>query len=354
MRKTWIFFKLRMLQFRYDKTALLFSYIFPVLLLLGIGYANQSGSTLTVHYTNSFDTDPGAESERLLEKLAQFPLLELVPIGDKQPQVEALIKENKIKHYLTPDGSDGGERHYRIIHNSQADNAVENSAVDGYLQRALTGAGGQKLRTSYLASDQQASYLQILLPGLIGMTLLIIGLNGFGHVLIEEEHRGLFKNIKTISISPAPFLAGLFFSRLLISYSVAAVLFLVGVAVFDMSYQVNYVLLLLLVTLGSTTFLGLGLMLATLSPSVPAFTGMVNVVQLPFIVLGGVFFSAAAFPDWIQLIANAIPLTGLNLALQKTLSQPSTVGVAQLGSELVLMLIWCVVTLAISYRNFKW
>ena len=56
-----------------------------------------------------------------------------------------------------------------------------------------------------------------MLPGLIGMTLLIVALNGFGGVLIEERDHGLFKNIKTIDASPVAFLTGLFVSRLLSS-----------------------------------------------------------------------------------------------------------------------------------------
>ena len=67
--------------------------------------------------------------------------------------------------------------------------------------------------------------------------------------------------------------------------------FLISVFVFKMSISINYPLLLLIVTLGSFAFLGLGLMIATLSPSVSAFNGIVNFVQLPCIALGGVSIS---------------------------------------------------------------
>ena len=349
--KTWVFFKLRMLQLKYDKTALFFSYIFPVLLLIGIGYANRDGETLVVHFSDFVATE---ESSTFIDNLKKEPLLKLEPIAERMSVVDDLLKENEIRHYLVVLGGDADRMHFEIRHNTMEENAIENSAVDAYLQRALTGNEFNNLVVKRIKSDKQTSYLQILLPGLIGMTLLLIGLNGFGNVLIEEQHRGLFKNIKTISASPIPFLAGLFLSRLVVCYSVAIVLFLIGVMVFNMSAQVNYLLVLLVVTLGTIAFLGLGLMLSTISPSVSAFTGIVNFVQLPFVVLGGVFFSITAFPDWLQLISNAIPLTSMNMAMQKIIFDSSAIGLAQISNELMVLTAWCLATLAISYRRFKW
>ena len=82
------------------------------------------------------------------------------------------------------------------------------AALRGLLDEQLDGRPAAALRPTEVKTGKYTSYLVTLLPGLIGMTLLIIGLNGFGAVLIEEEHHGLYKNIKTIDVSPLPFLAG--------------------------------------------------------------------------------------------------------------------------------------------------
>jgi ABC-2 type transport system permease protein len=50
MRKTWIFFNLRMPRLKSDKTALFFSAVLPILPLLGIGFPleNREGTALAM------------------------------------------------------------------------------------------------------------------------------------------------------------------------------------------------------------------------------------------------------------------------------------------------------------------
>jgi len=128
-----------------------------------------------------------------------------------------------------------------------------------------------------------------------------------------------------------------------------------AVFVFGISAQVNYVLLGLLVTLGCVAFLGLGLMLSTLSPSVSAFNGLMNAVQMPLLVLGGVFFSVSTFPSWLQAIANVLPLTQLNNALRSILFESVGFGdVSPLYAPVAILAVWCVLTLTIARLKFKW
>lgn len=358
MKRTWVFLKLRMLQLKSDRTSLFFSYVLPVLLLLGIGYPLQmsGSSTIALSYLDQA-RQPG--SDAFLEALRQHPLVELKPYagldGEEVPAEQAL-ERNEVKHYLTlrPAASEAGFS--ATLHvNSLAENQVGNTAIKAVVNEALAASNAPAAGIEEVRSKRYTSYLVILLPGVIGMTLLIIGLNGFGGVLIEEEHHGLYKNIKSIDASPLPFLAGLFISRLLIAYSVAVALWLIGVFVFGIPARVNYALLLLVVTLGCVAFLGLGLLLATLSPSVTAFSGIVNFVQMPLIILGGVFFSVSAFPDWLQFISRLMPLTQLNTAMRELLFD--SVGfqnMAKLYTEIAVLAAWCVFTLALARMRFKW
>lgn len=358
MKRTWVFLKLRLLQLKSDRTSLFFSYVLPVLLLLGIGYPLQmnGGSTIALSYV---DNARQPASDAFLEALRKHPLVQLKPYagleGEDIPPDQAL-ERNEVKHYLElrPTGADPGFTAF-VYANSLAENQVENTAIRAVIDEALAAAKASPARMEEVRSKRYTSYLVILLPGVIGMTLLIIGLNGFGGVLIEEEHHGLFKNIKSIDASPLPFLAGLFISRLLIAYSVAVALWLIGVLVFGIPAQVNYALLLLVVTLGCVAFLGMGLLLATLSPSVNAFSGIVNFVQMPLIILGGVFFSVSAFPDWLQFLSRLMPLTQLNTAMRELLFD--SVGFQDMGklhAEIAVLAVWCVFTLVLARMRFKW
>lgn len=356
MRKTWIFVKLRMLQLRYDKPALFFCYVLPVLLLLGIGYPlkQQDKPNIALAYADLAGTEASAAFVRRLQGHA---LVQLRPYVKPEVPAAQALESNDLKHYLElrAGPTEGSSFTANLYANSLAENQVENTAIRAIVDESLRAMQAPAVQLQEVPTNRYISYLVTLLPGVIGMTLLVIGLNGFGAVLIEEEHHGLYKNIKTIDASPLAFLAGLFVSRLLVAYSVAAALFLVGILVFGIPADVNYALLLLVVTLGCVAFLGIGLVLATLSPSVEAFSGIVSFVQIPCIVLGGVFFSASTFPEWLQFITRLMPLTQLNAAMRELLFD--SIGfhdITKLYAEIAVLGGWCVFTLLFARLRFKW
>ena len=357
MKRTWIFFKLRMLQLKSDKTALFFSYIFPILLLLGIGYPleMQGSQQADLYY---IDAAGSKASGRFVDYLQQHPLIKLQRFDEDLEAAHVAIEKNDIAdllHIVAPrDQGVDAQPQYRLYNNTLKENRVQTEAILSVMEQYFNPAD-RVVVVDEVTSSRYTSYLVILLPGLIGMTLLLIGLNGFGGVLIEERHYGLFKNIKTIDASPVPFLGGMLLSRLLVSYSVAVALFAVSVLVFDVTLQVDYLLLALVVTLGCLAFLGIGLVIATISPSVTAFGGIVNFVQMPFIVLGGVFMSISAFPQWLQSVANAIPLTQLNAAMRKIIFESAGFeNLSLISTELLVLTAWCVSTLAFARMKFKW
>lgn len=358
MKKTWVFLKLRMLQLKSDKAALFFCYILPVILLLGVGYPLQmhDNAKIVVSYSGKTDNATMATAMSYLNKQS---LIRMEPYVNTKIAPKTALENNEIKHYLEfrdpQSNTDSTQPSMRLYANSLQENRIENAALQGIINDYNRSPTATTLKQQEVTASGSASYMMILLPGVIGMTLLIIGLNGFGAVLIEEEHHGLFKNIKTIDASPIPFLAGLFISRLLVAYSVVIALYVLGVLVFGMPVKIDYALMLLVVTLGCVSFLGLGLALSTISPSVSAFNGIVNFVQMPFIILGGVFFSVSTFPEWLQTLASFMPLTQLNAAMRELLFNSAGFGnISKLLPEILVLFGWSVLTLLVVRKKFRW
>jgi ABC-type polysaccharide/polyol phosphate export permease len=130
---------------------------------------------------------------------------------------------------------------------------------------------------------------------------------------------------------------------------------LIGVLMFDIPTDVNYPILLVVITLGCVAFLGLGMLIAVLSPSVTAFNGIISFVQIPLVLLGGVFFSVRSFPEWLQSFARLMPLTQLNTAMRELLF--NSVGfhnIARLTTEIAGLGAWCVLTLVLARLRFRW
>ncbi|MBD7924608.1 MULTISPECIES: ABC transporter permease [Xanthomonas] len=355
MRTVWVFFKLRMRQLRYDKVALVFCYIFPVVLLLGIGYPLElSGNhKIKVSY---LETEIAPAGKSLVDALGKQDLVHVVPFVGERGQAESALKNNEIQHLLSVSGSsEGGPANVTIESNSLEENRISAIALASILKANASASPAANLRLQNVQVSRRSSYLATLLPGLIGMTMLVIGLSGFGSVLIGEESAGLFKNLKAIDVSPTPFFAGLFLSRVLVAYSVVAGMLAVSVLGLGVSADINYPLLLLAVTMGATTYLGIGLIVFLFSRSVMAFSGIVSFIQVPMLLLGGAFFSIKLFPSWLQPIAEHSPLAPFTSILRELMF--GGVGlrdVSQLYPSLITMSIWMVVILLLARWRFRW
>ncbi len=357
MKKAWVFFKLRIMQMKYDKTGLFFSYVFPILLLLGIGYPLEMTSDQEIE-VSYLPAELDSATKHAIDIVSKHDLIEFVAFPGTRAEAEKSLKDNEIQHLLTvppaPSAAGGG---FEVTSNSLEENRVAALALTGIMSSADIAddarLAGLRLRTVEVSN--RSSYIAVLLPGVIAMTLLVIGLSGFGGVLIEEEALGLYRNLKTIDASPLPFFAGLFMSRMLVAYSVAIGMFLISVLVLDVPSQINYPLLLLVVTLGCSCFLALGLVIFLFSKTVMAFNGIVSVIQLPLVLLGGVFFSITMFPGWLRVIAEYSPMAPFTSALRDLMF--GGVGfhnASVLLPALITMSVWLAVSLLFSRWRFRW
>ena len=91
-------------------------------------------------------------------------------------------------------------------------------------------------------------------------------------------------------------------------------------------------------TLGSLTFAGLGLLVASRAQNTQTAGGLINLVQMPMFMLSGVFFSSERFPDAMQPVIRALPLTALNDALRAVMIDGA--GLAAVARPMAIMAAW--------------
>lgn len=354
MKTVWVFFKLRMRQLRYDKVALVFSYIFPVVLLLGIGYPLEMAGNHRIK-VSYLESDIAPAGQRVVDALAERDLVHTAPFLGERKEAEAALRNNEIQHLMKVEAAGGEAARVTVQTNSLEENRIAAIALASIVREGAAGPAAPKVEVKTVDVSRRSSYLATLLPGLIGMTMLLIGLSGFGSVLIGEESQGLFKNLKTIDVSPAPFFAGLFLSRMVVAYSVVAGMLGVAVLGLGVSPDINYVLLAVAVTLGAATYLGIGLIVFLFSRSVMAFSGIVSFIQVPMLLLGGAFFSIKMFPKWLQPIAEHSPLAPFTSILREVMF--GGVGfhnMSQLYPALITMAVWMVTILLLARWRFRW
>jgi ABC-2 type transport system permease protein len=74
--------------------------------------------------------------------------------------------------------------------------------------------------------------------------------------------------------------------------------------------------------------------------------------MLPMWIFSGVFFSSSRFPDAVQPLIQALPLTAVIDALRATMLRGA--GVGEVLPELAVISAWLVVSFVLAVRLFRW
>jgi ABC-type polysaccharide/polyol phosphate export permease len=77
-----------------------------------------------------------------------------------------------------------------------------------------------------------------------------------------------------------------------------------------------------------------------------------NLAMFPGWIFSGVFFSTERFPDAVQPLIQALPLTALNDTLRAVMLDGE--GWAAVGGELAILGAWGVAGFLLALRLFRW
>jgi ABC-type polysaccharide/polyol phosphate export permease len=77
-----------------------------------------------------------------------------------------------------------------------------------------------------------------------------------------------------------------------------------------------------------------------------------NVAMLPMWIFSGVFFSSSRFPDAVQPLIRALPLTAVIDALRATMLRGA--GLTELLPEFAVITAWMLGSFLLAIRLFRW
>jgi len=86
--------------------------------------------------------------------------------------------------------------------------------------------------------------------------------------------------------------------------------------------------------------------------TVEGVNGLMNLVGVPMWIGSGIFFSRERFPDALQPLLRALPLTALNDALRGLMLEGRAL--STLGIEIGVLAAWAVVAFVVAVAVFRW
>jgi ABC-type multidrug transport system permease subunit len=328
----------RIREFLREPEALFWSLAFPILLAAGLGIAfrNRPPEVLKI----------AAVPTELAAALRREPLLDVQALSRDEGERALRIGQVALLAERAADGSVT----YRYD-DTNPEGRTARMLADAAVQRA---AGRQD---PVPAADQPmreagSRYIDFLIPGLIGMGIMGNSIWGLGFSIVDARRRKLMKRIIATPM-PRPYylLSFLIFRMLLLGVEVGVPVTF-GLLAFGVPFRGTLLMLGGLAVLGSLSFSALGLLIASRAKTIEAVSGLMNLVMLPMWVLSGVFFSAQRFPDAVQPIIKALPLTALIDALRATMLQGA--GVGQVVRETGTLAAWLILCFATALKLFRW
>lgn len=344
----------RVREFYREPEAVFWSYGFPLLMAaaLGIAFRERPIDTMTVDVVRS------AEGERLAEQLSAHQHFVVQTLDEAE--CRRRLRTGKTSVVVRPRqeaSSDGTESsppaltydYWYDFHRPES--VLARNSVDDALQRA---AGRQDPLTTQDEKFDEAGgrYIDFLVPGLLGMSIMGGGLWGIGFVIVDMRMRKLLKRLLATPMRKSEFLAAVLISRLIFLIPEVLLLLVFARFAFGVINHGNFASTLVLILLGAGTFSGLGLLLASRAKTIEAVSGLMNLVMLPMWVFSGIFFSSERFPDAIQPVVKALPLTMVIDSLRAVMLDGLPLA-SQWGPMLGL-LAWGVTAFVLALSWFRW
>ncbi len=220
---------------------------------------------------------------------------------------------------------------------------------------ALQGAAGRQdaFRAARVeVTEPGARYVDFLVPGLLGMNLMGTGMWGIGFSIVGARMRHMLKRFAATPMKRSHYLVGQIVGRLVFLSLEVVILVAFAHFAFDVRVRGSFVSLAVVALLGAMTFAGIGLLVASRARTIEGVSGLMNAVMLPMWILSGTFFSTARFPDIMQPVVRALPLTAINTALRAVMIDGASL--ASVAGDLGIAAVWGCVAFAAALRLVRW
>lgn len=195
--------------------------------------------------------------------------------------------------------------------------------------------------------------IDYLLPGVLGMSLMQLGLFGTAAPLVSLREKGVLRRMGATPLTRATLLISQVAFRLSIAFVQTSLIVLVGMTIFHVHIDMGRLPQTIgIVLLGATTFITIGYFLAGLAKTEEAVQGIISLPNFLFMFLSGIFFPVDMMPSWMRPLVDAIPLTYLGDALRETMINAGSF--FSLTRSVSILLVWLVVSGVLAIRFFKW
>jgi ABC-2 type transport system permease protein len=333
----------RFREFIREPEAVFWTFVFPVLLAVGLGIAfrNKPADAVAIGVVRT-----APRGDLLAIQLEHIAGLKVQSFDDSA--AARALRTGEVA--LVVQSTSAGGVEYRFD-DTRPEGRSARFLVDDALQRAAGRADPVKV-SELQVRERGSRYIDFVVPGLLGMNIMAGGVWGLGFAIVEARRRNLLKRFVSTPMPRAEYLASFLFSRFVFLLLEIGMILGCSMLFFGVPVRGSILQLFVVCLLAALSFGGLGLLIASRARTTEGVSGLMNLAMMPMWVLSGVFFSASNFPAVAQPFIQALPLTATINALRATMLQGA--GWGAIAISLAIISLWGVVCFVVALRIFRW
>ncbi len=333
----------RFREFIRQPEAVFWTFVFPILLAVGLGLAFRSRAPDRPK-VGVIMTRPDAAA--IVASLKRDSSLTVVEMDDST--AARALRTAKVALLVVPEGQGTVRYDFDPLRGESANARL---LADRAIQVAAGRADPVKVADRRV-TERGSRYIDFVIPGLLGMNLMGSGIWGIGFAIVDSRGKRLLKRFMATPMSRAEYLMSFLLSRLVFLVLEVVTLLGFGALVFGVPMRGSILELSLICLVSALAFGGMGLLIASRAKTVEGVSGLMNFVMLPMWIFSGVFFSSSNFPNVVQPLIRPLPLTAVNDALRANMLEGTTL--ASLGGEMVVITGWLVLSFVAALKLFRW
>jgi len=348
MRRFLAVTKARNTEFMRDKSALGWNLLMPVLLVAGFAFIfSDQGSTqykVAVYQQESTATALKSQHAFFKTKYIRFyPIknLEAELVKLAHHKLDMIISPGKPVKYWINNNSRAGYMLEQVLHGS--------NNVIAEKQAGLTLP--IKLKRQEVSGDQ-VRYIDWVLPGILGMNMMLSCMFGIGFVIVRYRKMGVLKRFKATPLTAFEFISAQVISRLMIIIIITALVFVGSSFIIGLQVKGSWLLLLLVFTLGALSMISMALIIAARATSEEFANGLLNLISWPMLIFSGVWFSLEGLHPAAQAFSQVLPLTHMLEASRAIIVDGK--GLLDVGHHLLVLMLMSLVFIVGGSMMFRW
>ncbi|HVV66969.1 MAG TPA: ABC transporter permease [Candidatus Saccharimonadales bacterium] len=358
----WTFFIINMRRLFRDRTALFFTFLFPLIFLFVFGgiFGKNSGTSFDVAIINKSNSQFAQQfvkqinSEKVFKVNHNITTINQANEQMSRGQLDATI-ELPANFGKAQNGIPSGQA---VVHYTQ-NNSQAAQTLTSVLQAQFQGINSKlvKVTTPFSVKSEETntrslSQFDYTFTGLLGFAILGAGIFGPINVFPELKKMGILRRLHTTPLRVWQYFMATMLGNAVVGLMSLAAMFIVAILVFNLKVVGNYFELALFLAFGIVMILGIGLALGGWAKNERQVAPLANIIVFPMMFLTGVFFPRFLMPTWLQHITTFMPLTPVIDGARLIATEGQSL--FNLGSQLAIMAAWTIIIYAIAFRVFRW